>query len=100
MACVNLTSVLNTGKDPVFGQVYFKQTPDGVQISGKILGLEPGKHGLMIHTNGDLGQDCKNTGGHFNPEGLNKTEHVCISVSFFQIFSKKCLNFDGKLYFV
>merc|ERR1719362_2686720 len=58
----------DTGKDPVSGQLFLKQTPAGVFVSGKILGLEPGKHGFHVHAVGDLGNGCKNAGGHFNPQ--------------------------------
>ena len=47
----------------------------GVFVSGKILGLEPGKHGFHVHAVGDLGNGCKNAGGHFNPQMVsNRTE--------------------------
>merc|ERR1712086_6809 len=58
----------DTGKDPVSGELFLKQTPAGVFVSGKILGLEPGKHGFHVHAVGDLGNGCKNAGGHFNPQ--------------------------------
>jgi len=61
----------DTGKDPVSGQLFLKQTPAGVFVSGKILGLEPGKHGFHVHAVGDLGNGCKNAGGHFNPQMIS-----------------------------
>merc|ERR1711963_647870 len=68
-ARVNLISAgPNTGKDPVYGELYLKQTPTGVFINGQIYGLEPGKHGFHVHAVGDLGNACKNAGGHFNPQ--------------------------------
>lgn len=68
-ARVNLVPAGNTGKDPVFGELYLTETAaGGVYISGKILGLEPGNHGFHVHAVGDLGNDCKNAGGHFNPQ--------------------------------
>ena len=50
------------------GFVTFEQNPNGsLDIKGTISGLETGKHGFHIHEKGDLSQDCKATGGHFNP---------------------------------
>ncbi|MCL4139728.1 UNVERIFIED_CONTAM: hypothetical protein GTU68_027554, partial [Idotea baltica] len=40
-------------------------------FSGEISGLTPGLHGFHIHSVGDLGNSCKNAGGHFNPFGAN-----------------------------
>merc|ERR1711997_1282947 len=40
----------------------------GVRIKGMITGLSPGHHGFHIHAVGDLGNDCKAAGGHFNPD--------------------------------
>ena len=72
-ARVNLISAgPSTGKDPVYGELYLKQTPTGVFINGQIYGLEPGKHGFHVHAVGDLGNACKNAGGHFNPQMVNK----------------------------
>uniref|UniRef100_A0A667XRQ7 Superoxide dismutase copper chaperone n=1 Tax=Myripristis murdjan TaxID=586833 RepID=A0A667XRQ7_9TELE len=38
-------------------------------IDGTIDGLEPGPHGLHVHTLGDLTQDCLSCGEHYNPFG-------------------------------
>ena len=67
----------NTGKDPVNGTLYLRQTmnPNGVQIDGQIYGLEPGKHGFHVHAEGDLGNACKNAAGHFNPQMVNVMVH-------------------------
>jgi len=66
-ATVQLIAAPDTGKDPVTGSLYLTQTPGGVMINGIIFGLEPGKHGFHVHAVGDLGNKCKNAGGHFNP---------------------------------
>jgi len=34
-------------------------------------GLTPGKHGFHVHQNGDLGNNCKAAGGHYNPYNKN-----------------------------
>ncbi|XP_068163801.1 copper chaperone for superoxide dismutase [Antennarius striatus] len=36
-------------------------------IDGTIDGLEPGAHGLHVHSLGDLTQDCLSCGEHYNP---------------------------------
>ena len=57
------------GDSPVKGVVHFKATTDGVQISGQLSGLKPGKHGFHIHEFGDVSSaDPKCHGGHFNPD--------------------------------
>ena len=48
----------------------------GVFVSGKILGLEPGKHGFHVHAVGDLGNGCKNAGGHFNPQMVSTRAEI------------------------
>jgi len=67
-ARVNLIPANNTGKDPVTGELFLEQTLTGVYIVGRVEGLEPGNHGFHVHAVGDLGNDCKNAGGHFNPQ--------------------------------
>ena len=57
------------GDNPVKGAIHFKATTDGVQISGQLSGLKPGKHGFHIHEFGDVtSADGMATGGHFNPD--------------------------------
>lgn len=36
-----------------------------------ITGLTPGKHGFHVHQWGVEGNDCKSTGGHYNPLGYD-----------------------------
>lgn len=44
------------------------QEGSGVQITGDIQGLTPGKHGFHIHQYGDLSSsDGKSAGDHYNP---------------------------------
>ena len=38
-----------------------------VTIHGRIYGLKKGFHGFHVHQNGELGNNCKDAGGHFNP---------------------------------
>ena len=37
----------------------------------QIYGLEEGLHGFHIHATGDLDDECRAAGGHFNPEGVS-----------------------------
>jgi superoxide dismutase, Cu-Zn family len=53
----------------VSGKVIFTQKADGIEITGEITGLTPGKHGFHVHEFGDLSSDDgMATGGHFNPD--------------------------------
>jgi Cu-Zn family superoxide dismutase len=42
-----------------------------VLLSGKIDGLKSGLHGFHVHEKGELGNDCKDAGPHFNPFGVS-----------------------------
>ena len=41
-AMVMMVSALDTGKDPVRGELNLEETANGIKITGQILGLEPG----------------------------------------------------------
>merc|ERR1719264_878571 len=45
----------------------FPESGGGVLITGRIDGLKAGKHGFHVHMKGELGNACKDAGGHFNP---------------------------------
>lgn len=53
----------------VHGNLSFVNTAQGVHITGRISGLQPGStHGFHIHENGDCSApDASSAGGHFNP---------------------------------
>lgn len=57
-----------SGSD-VSGTLSFVGTGEGVRITGRIAGLEPGStHGFHIHENGNCSApDASSAGGHFNP---------------------------------
>ncbi|XP_073331002.1 copper chaperone for superoxide dismutase [Pagrus major] len=58
------------GVGKIQGVVRFLQLSEGrCLIDGTIDGLEPGKHGLHVHTLGDLTLDCLSCGEHYNPFG-------------------------------
>ncbi len=53
----------------VSGVVTFTVKDGGVEISGEVHGLTPGKHGFHVHEFGDLSSpQGLATGGHFNPD--------------------------------
>ena len=46
-----------------------------LHISGEITGFEGEEksvHGFHVHEKPDLGKDCKDTKGHFNPTNVRK----------------------------
>ena len=60
----------STSGSDVKGVIMLKQEDGYVQLTGKIINLEPGEHGFHIHEFGDLTKaDGTAAGGHFNPDG-------------------------------
>ncbi|XP_047427542.1 copper chaperone for superoxide dismutase [Mugil cephalus] len=58
------------GAGSIQGVVRFLQlSRERCLIDGTIDGLEPGPHGLHVHTLGDLTLDCLSCGEHYNPFG-------------------------------
>ncbi|XP_054457487.1 copper chaperone for superoxide dismutase-like isoform X2 [Anoplopoma fimbria] len=58
------------GGGKIQGVVRFLQlSEERCLIDGTIDGLEPGPHGLHVHTLGDLTLDCLSCGEHYNPFG-------------------------------
>uniref|UniRef100_A0A3Q0QTH7 Superoxide dismutase [Cu-Zn] n=1 Tax=Amphilophus citrinellus TaxID=61819 RepID=A0A3Q0QTH7_AMPCI len=58
------------GVGSIQGVVRFLQlSEDRCLIDGTVDGLEPGPHGLHVHTLGDLTLDCLSCGEHYNPFG-------------------------------
>jgi Cu-Zn family superoxide dismutase len=55
------------GDHKVSGAIYFTQKGKVVEITGKLTGLRPGKHGFHIHEFGDCtSKDGMSAGGHFD----------------------------------
>lgn len=53
------------------GKMYLRPVQGGVQVFGKLTGLNPGStYAIHIHENGTCANKGKDAGGHFNP--LNK----------------------------
>ena len=58
-----------SGSD-VSGEIGFHQDGEEVRIQGTLTGLEPGEHGLHVHTVGDCSApDASSAKGHFAPDG-------------------------------
>jgi superoxide dismutase, Cu-Zn family len=57
------------GQSGVSGVVHFAKQAGGVEVTGKITGLTPGKHAFHVHEFGDLtdAKEAKSAGSHFNP---------------------------------
>merc|ERR1711990_1156029 len=74
-ALTAVCSFRGEGTGNVTGDIFLTEheTPDGteIEISGKLMNLSPGEHGFHIHENGDLSDNCKGAGGHYNPTGRN-----------------------------
>lgn len=52
------------------GSVTFTRSPEGIEVSGELKGLAPGRHGIHIHEKGDCSApDASSAGEHFNPRG-------------------------------
>lgn len=60
----------STSDSDVQGIIKLEQKDNAVHITGKVIHLEPGKHGFHIHQFGDLSKsDGTSAGGHYAPEG-------------------------------
>ncbi|XP_053715484.1 copper chaperone for superoxide dismutase [Synchiropus splendidus] len=58
------------GAGKIQGVVRFLQlSAERCLIDGTVDGLQPGPHGLHVHTLGDLTNDCLSCGDHYNPYG-------------------------------
>ena len=53
----------------------FPESGGGVLITGRIDGLRAGRHGFHVHKKGELGNACKDAGGHFNPYEVKRQRH-------------------------
>ena len=59
-----------SGDGEKLGDVMFNQIEEGVEIHGRLEGLEPGPKGFHVHEHGACDPpDFESAGGHFNPEG-------------------------------
>ena len=56
-------------RSKVSGNVSFKDTKKGLQISAQFKGVGSGNHGFHIHENGSCDDGGLGAGGDFNPDG-------------------------------
>lgn len=52
------------------GTIQIHPMGNGVHFMGKVSKLSPGKHGFHVHKEGALGNQCKDAGGHYNPDNM------------------------------
>ena len=67
------------GTDPkskITGKVFFKDSPEGLNISAEVHHVPAGKHGFHVHENGSCSDKGKAAGDHFNPD---KVKHGLIA---------------------
>ncbi|QYR22512.1 superoxide dismutase family protein [Paenibacillus sp. sptzw28] len=62
------TATFVDAKGQTIGSAVLKQQANGVEITVKVSGLTPGKHGIHIHESAFAGSNFKMADGHFNPE--------------------------------
>lgn len=56
----------STGRD--LGSLMLTQSDSGIVVTGRLVGLAQGEHGLHIHTVGSCAPSFEAAGGHWNPE--------------------------------
>jgi len=68
------TILADSNGNGISGEIIFAQADDNspLRISGIVRNLPPGAHGFHVHEKKQTGNDCKSSGGHWDPEG---TEH-------------------------
>merc|ERR1712180_569981 len=59
--------LISAGESSVKGQIYLSYREGVTKIWGTVFDLTVGLHGFHIHEKGQLGNNCKDSGGHFNP---------------------------------
>ncbi|HEY9643623.1 MAG TPA: superoxide dismutase family protein [Coleofasciculaceae cyanobacterium] len=60
------------GHPNLSGKILLVETPEGLNLSGRIINVPPGYHGFHIHTGNSCADNGMAAGGHFNP---NQVEH-------------------------
>lgn len=58
------------------GVLMLEQFPEGVRITGSIMGLSQGQHGFHVHEKGDISKGCMSAGAHYNPYMVRKSAIV------------------------
>lgn len=64
-----VTVTLKTAQGQDAGTLMLKQSKNGVQVTGKLMNLTPGDHGIHVHQKAACdAPDFKSAGPHFNPD--------------------------------
>jgi Cu-Zn family superoxide dismutase len=65
-----VAEITPTKGNDVGGTVTFAPASEGVKITARLTGLDPGPHGFHVHERGDCSaDDASSAGDHFNPTG-------------------------------
>lgn len=64
-----VTAAVKSPSGDDLGKVELMQTPHGVLIKARLVGLAPGTHAMHLHEKGMCEPDFGASGGHFNPTG-------------------------------
>ncbi|SNB47360.1 superoxide dismutase family protein [Geobacter sp. DSM 9736] len=65
---ITAQATMRDASGTVVGSATFTEKDDGVEVSVKVAGLPPGKHGIHLHEKGACDPPGFSTaGGHFNP---------------------------------
>ena len=62
------------------GKLYLTQSLKSgiVTITGHVSNLKIGRHGFHVHNNGETGNECKDAGGHFNPDDVRRIDYYLV----------------------
>ncbi|XP_003740752.1 superoxide dismutase [Cu-Zn] [Galendromus occidentalis] len=66
----------------VTGKLSLRQIDDSLTVEGTLQNVPVGVHAIHVHEHGKLGNNCLESGGHYNPLGVDhgakddKTRHV------------------------
>ncbi|XP_026761709.1 superoxide dismutase [Cu-Zn]-like [Galleria mellonella] len=64
------SAIANVRSVNITGDIIFTEVDGGLQVSGIITHLEPGKYGFHVHELGNIAT-CIDTGAHYNPDDTN-----------------------------
>jgi Cu-Zn family superoxide dismutase len=70
-AKIGYASIQGTSAYPeLSGEIWLKETKNGLRLVGQLRNAPPGPHGFHIHEFGSCAEDGKAAGGHYNPDGV------------------------------
>ena len=59
----------------ITGKLKFTYDGDKVTVTGTILNVPKGQHGFHIHTDAFTGKRCRESGPHFNPHEVRRSQN-------------------------